>query len=129
MFPRPFNIQGKPVDAAAANAANAANGANGVGAGAGAGAPDVKVSSANQYQHQSGQSAQASEMAAGGGGSEPSAFAALKINGTPNGFRDSLGVDPEAGGMRRASWTEDASRRQTIVAGLANSGDQYGRHM
>ncbi|CAG8693152.1 11779_t:CDS:2, partial [Acaulospora colombiana] len=45
---------------------------------------------------------------------------ALKINGTPNGFRDSLNVDPETGAMRRASWTEDASRRQTIVQALGS---------
>lgn len=43
---------------------------------------------------------------------------ALKVNGTPNGFRDSLSVEAGAGGIRRASWTEDASRRQSIVNGL-----------
>jgi hypothetical protein len=43
---------------------------------------------------------------------------ALKVNGTPNGFRDSLNAEAGSGGIRRASWTEDASRRQAIVNGL-----------
>jgi hypothetical protein len=43
---------------------------------------------------------------------------ALKVNGTPNGFRDSLSVEAGSGGIRRASWTEDASRRQAILNGL-----------
>jgi hypothetical protein len=46
---------------------------------------------------------------------------ALKVNGTPNGFRDSLSVEAGAGGIRRASWTEDASRRQSIVNRLHGS--------
>lgn len=50
---------------------------------------------------------------------------ALKVNGTPNGFRDSLAIESDAGGMRRASWTEDASRRQSIIKELqtVNVGD------
>ena len=54
---------------------------------------------------------------------------ALKVNGTPNGFRDSLSADAGAGGTRRASWTEDASRRQAIINGLHGGHGLEGEHV
>ncbi|KIM22303.1 hypothetical protein M408DRAFT_291871 [Serendipita vermifera MAFF 305830] len=47
-----------------------------------------------------------------------SAAGALKVNGTSSGFRDSMSADAGAGGTRRASWTEDASKRQAILNAL-----------